>query len=121
MTEADILRTITDYLQIGMNQHKWWYTRLNSGSFFVGSEGSGRMIKGAGKGTADILVIKHDACVQNIWHHRVLFLEVKSEKGKQSEAQREFEAQIKEQGASYFVVRSVDEVEKLLPMEESNG
>ena len=42
------------------------------------------------------------------------FLECKSEKGRQSAEQRSFERQVKDAGAQYFIVRSVDELEEIL-------
>jgi Holliday junction resolvase-like predicted endonuclease len=40
----------------------------------------------------------------------VLFIEVKTEKGKQSEHQVEFQKQIEDHGGIYLLVRSVDDI-----------
>ena len=45
---------------------------------------------------------------------RVLFLEVKNETGKQSDAQRSFEQTCHRLGFEYHVVRSVDDVRHLI-------
>lgn len=49
---------------------------------------------------------------------RVAYLEVKNEVGKQSEAQKRFEARCKANGYPYYVVRSVRDVQ--LVLEELN-
>ena len=42
------------------------------------------------------------------------FIEVKAEKGRQSAEQHSFELQVKDAGAQYFIVRSVEEMEAAL-------
>lgn len=53
------------------------------------------------KGFPDILVLKDGKCIG---------LEVKTNVGKQSKEQKEMEKLMKEHGADYYVVRSLDEV-----------
>jgi hypothetical protein len=55
-------------------------------------------------GLADILVVKHG---------RAIFLEVKSEKGKQSPSQLDFERAAFKAEADYHLVRSIDDVQRL--------
>ena len=45
---------------------------------------------------------------------RVLFLEIKRPGGKQSEGQIEFEKIIKSHGGEYYVVRSIEDVDKII-------
>jgi hypothetical protein len=45
---------------------------------------------------------------------KIYFIEVKSERGKQSKYQKDFEDYVKGQGFEYWLVRSVDEVIKLI-------
>jgi len=48
---------------------------------------------------------------------RVLFLEVKSKNGVQSDDQKKFEENVKKSGGRYYVVRSVKDVELVLHLE----
>jgi hypothetical protein len=61
-------------------------------------------------GVSDILLVSNG---------QLVCLEVKSEKGVQSEAQIAFEKDVKRAGARYFVVRSVSDVKKCLEGENS--
>jgi hypothetical protein len=56
-------------------------------------------------GVADIIMIKnyYDLPI-------VIFFEVKSEKGRQSSSQKDFEKEINEINGFYFVVKSIDDV-----------
>ena len=106
ITEGQLTRQIKDYLQFERNLKHLWFSRLNSGDFFLPA-GSGKFyrVTGCGKGTADFIVIKDG---------RTIFIELKSAKGKQSPDQRNFEIEIQEQGARYFVVREFEELQKIL-------
>lgn len=56
-------------------------------------------------GVADLVVLLPNA--------RCVFLEVKTQRGKQSDNQEWFEKKVKSLGFEYYVVRSVDDVMKL--------
>lgn len=100
-SESDIQRAICDYL--ALRHHFFW--RNNNTPVFDQKFGGFRALpKYTPKGLPDIEVIK-DSC----W----VGLEVKSDKGKQTPEQKEFERRCKEAGVEYYVVRSVDEVQKL--------
>lgn len=45
---------------------------------------------------------------------RVIFMEVKTSTGRQSDNQKKFEKKVTELGFEYFLVRSVDEVREIL-------
>jgi hypothetical protein len=45
---------------------------------------------------------------------KVLFIELKDYKGKQSDKQKEFEKSIISQGLNYFLVRTIDEFKKIV-------
>ena len=60
---------------------------------------------GAYKGIPDIIAIKNN---------RVLFLEIKRPKGKQSEHQKNFQAEIEGQGGEYYVVKSLEDLIKII-------
>lgn len=52
-----------------------------------------------------------------IYKGKVLFLEVKTPNGRQDPAQREFEGRIQSNGFSYYLVRSLDDVKRIMRAE----
>lgn len=91
-----------------------WLQEQGIYAFSVPNEGAGkgqiiRMMKlksmGLRAGVSDLIVILSG---------KVVFLEVKTEKGKQSEAQKRFEEKVKSLGHEYFIVRSINEVKEAL-------
>ena len=104
MSESEILRDIEEYLQYLKNQGKIWYMRCNSGMAYLGSGKHRYAVKLAPEGTADLLVLNDT---------RVIWIEVKDEKGKQSEAQVEFQKEIEALECEYIIARSLDDVVKL--------
>lgn len=116
IAESDLKYGVEEYLQYGQNLGKWLMFRLNSGDFVIQEEGKARRrIKGTPKGTADFEVIRR---IPGSMHCRIIFLETKSTDGQQRPEQVEFEQRAREQGAEYYLVRSLDELFSLLPMEE---
>jgi len=57
------------------------------------------------KGIADLFAVKHG---QSVW------IEIKTNSGKQSENQIKFQENVESHGGKYIVVRSVDELKELL-------
>ncbi len=124
LTEGEVKKGVEDDLQIARNQGKLWYCRLNAGDFIEVRGGSRRRIKGAGKGTADFIVIQGGEVqmihrIQQKVHKSypvafVTFIECKSTKGKQSPVQVEFEEMITKFNCRYAIVRSVDELQAVL-------
>ena len=123
LSESQVKQACEEYLQYQMNQEKLWYARLNAGDFIETRGDTRRRIKGAGKGTADLIVIQP----VNIQTHykgqargkahlttRVTFVECKSSKGKQSPDQVEFEGMITNLHCRYTIVRSADELIEIL-------
>jgi hypothetical protein len=49
-----------------------------------------------------------------VLQNKVIFVELKTHKGIQSEKQKEFEVKILELGNQYIVIRSLDEFKKLI-------
>ena len=113
-TEADLKRTVKDYLTYGENQGKWWFEQLNSGSAFVGTPQHPRKIKLCREGTADFIVLKGDIDTMLRPRCRVVFLELKSEKGRWSPEQRAFKIIVENQGASYFIIKSIEQLMEIL-------
>jgi hypothetical protein len=109
-TEQSILREIVQYLQMLENLGRLMFVRNNTGALVVGDEKEGkRFIRFGKKGSSDLIVFLKGG--------RTIFLEVKREKGRQSEAQREFERSVKALGFGYFLVHSLDDVICILSAE----
>ena len=116
MREKDLKLAVSQYLEYGTNQGKWYADRLNSGEVIVVAGQSRRRITLCREGTADFMVLQY---YRNFtggrWGQlRVYYLELKGDKGKQSDAQKEFQILVEAQGAEYFLVRSVEEVMEIL-------
>ena len=107
MKEAELKRTVEDYLQIQMNMGKLYFDRLNSGDFIEVRGKTRRRIKGCRKGTADFFVLKVDRVMP-------IFLELKGEHGVVSEEQKEFAKQAIKHGADWFCIRGTDDLETAL-------
>jgi len=60
---------------------------------------------GAYRGIPDIIAIKNN---------RVLFLEIKRPGGRQSNYQKQFQANIEEHGGEYYLVKSLDDLVKII-------
>lgn len=100
--ESDILNSICEYLSYKKDLMFW---RQNTSSIFNAKYGTYRaMPKYSMNGIPDIIVIKDGFFVG---------LEVKRNKGKQSEAQKEFEKICKENGGEYWIVRNIDDVKEI--------
>ena len=100
--ESEILRAICDYL--AYKQHFFW--RQNNTAIFDPGQGGGfrRMPKYGRKGTPDIFLLLPK---------RVIFLEVKSGQGYLSKEQEELQNMCKQLDIEYYVVKSLDDVQKL--------
>ncbi|MEG1365511.1 MAG: VRR-NUC domain-containing protein [Cetobacterium sp.] len=105
-TETQIQSSIIDYLQILENKGKIFFQRVNNTPVYdpIGKKFRS-MAKGTKKGFPDILVLING---------RTIGFEVKTATGKQSEDQKDIENKFKQHGQEYFVVRSLDEVIKVL-------
>ena len=110
LTEAQLKRQIGDYLEYGMNQGNWYYDRLNSGEIVAIFGQSRRRITLCREGTADFYIIRK----LNEKPLRIIFLELKSDKGKTSPAQNAFKKLVEIQGAEYAVIRSTEKLEEIL-------
>ena len=124
LSEAQVKRAVEEYLGYAQNQGKLWWSRLNAGSFLV-DKGTPRerMIKGAGAGTADLIVIQPGQVHLEYMSKQqgpgipvafTTFVECKSSKGKQRPEQKEFQERVEKLHCRYCVVRSVDELQEIL-------
>ena len=112
LTESQIMGAVSDYLQYAQNQGKLYYSRLNSGSAFVKRGNKFYKIQLCEKGTADFFVLTSSQSGLSI--PRIIFLELKAGKRKQELEQKEFQRLIENFGAEYCLVRSIEELQKLL-------
>lgn len=94
--EADVLKEVLATLEI--HPRVAWVARINTGMFQV----EGRFIKAGFRGCSDIIGMLKGG--------RLLAVECKSSKGKESADQQSFGARVAQDGGLYFVARSVDDV-----------
>ena len=109
MKEKDLAKVVEDYLQLGENQDRWTWDRLNSGAAFV----EGRKIRSCRAGTADYMVWfeKWDWAESFTF---LIFIELKGDKGKQRPSQKEFQERAEAHGAEYFIVKSLEQLQEIL-------
>lgn len=102
-TESQIQTAICDYL--ALKKHFFW--RANNTPIFQMDNGKPRfraMPKYSMRGVPDIILIKDG---------QFIGIEVKQPKAKQSEGQIEFQKKCYTAGGKYYVVTSIEEVQKL--------
>jgi hypothetical protein len=93
--ESDVLRAVLDYC----HRLGGYGYRQNSGAFVSTYKGKKRVIRFGEKGASDtVLVFPHGGGV-------VLFCECKDELGKQTQEQRDWQANIEAAGGRYVLVR----------------
>jgi len=103
--EQQIQKSILEYLAV----KRIWCRRMNTGAVVATHNGKSRMVRYGSPGMADILCTLFDySSVIVVW------FEVKAPKGKQSESQGEFQKEVESEGHKYFVVYSIEDVEKAL-------
>ena len=88
ITENDIKRQVKDYLSL----KGYFHFHILQGL-------------GAYRGIPDIIAIKNN---------RVLFLEIKRPGGKQSEHQKNFQAEIEGQGGEYYILKSLEDLVEII-------
>ena len=88
VTESDIQKAIRDYLQ----WQGWFVVKIHQSL-------------GSYKGIADLYALKDG---QHVW------IEVKTDRGRQSEYQEQFEQDIRDHGGRYIVARGIEDIEKYL-------
>ena len=104
LSEGDIKRAVSDYLEYKQNAGELYFDRLNSGSFIEVRGQTRRRVKGCRAGTADFFVLKSG---------RVIFLEIKSAKGKLRTEQKCFKTLVEGFGAEYYIIRSIEELAEI--------
>ena len=97
--EKHIQKSIIDYLSYRKDLYF-----IRSGSGLIKTE-KGKYFKSGKPGCPDVIV-----CYKG----RFIGLEIKTSKGKQSQIQKITESLIKECGGEYYIVKSLDDVLKIL-------
>ena|SRR5271163_478836 len=107
--EGIILNSILEYLAV----RRIWCRRMNTGAIEVDK----RFFRYGSVGMADIL------CTPTAWvtingvtfgRISVVWIEVKTAKGKQSPAQVAFQKEVESEGHGYVVARSIEDVDNYL-------
>ena len=104
-----MLKTILDYL----SAQRILAFRLNTGASVSEYKGKKRMVRYGVPGMADVLAFKRldDGSFGNNWASFMPFwIEVKAPKGKQSDLQKSFQAQVESHHHKYIVAYSLDDV-----------
>ena len=115
MKESDLKRQVWDYLQYKTNAGELYFDRLNSGAIYEKRGNKTFGVQLCREGTADFMVIRKDTYNVGDWlFPAIIFLELKGDKGKQSPRQKEFQKLVEAQGAEYFIVKSIEELEMVL-------
>lgn len=106
MGEIDIQRSIIDYLKILEKVEKLYFFRAGAGLVKLPDyKGKQRVFRSGRPGCPDIIV-----CYKG----RFIGLEVKTDKGRLNTNQSETAQKIEDAGGEYWVVRSIDDVIKIL-------
>ena len=130
--ESSLLRAVTDLL----TAERIWWMRCATGAIVLPSpSGKKRVFKAGRAGMADLLALPlrricaecgrwgkdcsglDDGCDSGdgyVSANRALWLELKSPKGRQSAAQKAFQAEVEAEGHTYLLVRDAMEVAEWL-------
>jgi len=113
LRESDLKLAVSEYLEYGVNQGRWYADRLNSGSVLVKRGEKTYRVNLCREGTADFMVFLK-ANLGGADFLKLIFLELKGKKGKQRPEQAAFQKIVEAQGAEYFVVRDMETVQGIL-------
>ena len=105
LKESQIVTGICRFLSMYENLGKLYYIRNNSGAISSDYKGKIRMIRYGKSGSSDIIIFMPN---------RTIFVEVKTEKGKQTDNQIEFQNAITKLGYEYYIVRDLMEVDAII-------
>ena len=108
--EKKIQKAIENYLKIRQDSGKILYIKNSVAIRFI-EQGSFSVPLQSKKGSPDLLVFMENMNNHNL---RTIGLEVKTEIGKQSPGQIEWQEKFQNLGGEYYIVRSVDDVIKIV-------
>ena len=113
--ESAIAGQISKYLDLKRDAGVLTWDRQNAGSI-----PRKRNLRLCRPGTADFIVLQGyrvitiDPREEDYLYCRVIYLEVKTPVGIQSDDQKKFQADVEAQGAEYYIVRSLEEVVEIV-------
>ena len=102
MKEKVLVRWCKDYLTYQQSLGKLYFIRNNTGAVVTGK----RLIRFGKIGSSDFIVF--------LPYSKTIFIECKSDKGVMSDSQRDFAKLIMRLGYSYHIIRTTEELEKIL-------
>ena len=105
--EAVIQKSIMAYLEHLSRYRRIYYFRSAAGAVLTAT---GRYFKTGRAGTPDI------TCC---WQGKYIGLEVKTSKGRQTTGQRQAQIEIEAAGGEYYIVRSIEDVERIFKQGKS--
>jgi hypothetical protein len=108
MSERTLQNAIINLLRL----NGWFAYSQDTKGTFDPTTGRFRANPSRVTGVSDVLAIKKG---------RVLFIEVKQPKGKQTPNQIEFKRQIEEHGGEYYVARSLEDAQVMIEYKENTG
>lgn len=96
------------------NKGELMFIRNNS---LAVSTKDGHYIQTGSKGSPDILVFISEGIPQDLycmWVLKTIAFEIKTEKAKQSQSQKEWQVKFEKLGGEYYIIRRVEEVIKII-------
>lgn len=112
-SESTLVTEVMRYLQILENAKKIaFWSRQQAGSLAFERKGRWAKVRLGRTGIADLWMI-----VYPMSHYKpspIIWIECKTEDGKQSQAQKDFQGIVEECGHIYLLIRSCDELEREL-------
>lgn len=121
--KAGIQGHIERFLMLEEAEGRVVYIKNNTGAVrTIRKDGSKGFMRFGKKGSPDFLIWKNhsellempDGSRVRISHVRTYFVEVKTEIGVQSDAQRKFQAKVENIRGEYFIVRNLNELKEIL-------
>jgi len=114
-TEGQTQRLILDWLAA----KGYFALRMNTGAMVSEYKGKKRFMRFGVPGCADILVFDDQWIDQGLGHGHIkhgpcIWIEVKAPKGKQTDLQKSFQAQVESRAHRYIVAYSLEDVENAL-------
>lgn len=113
MNEKEIQKEIEKYLKIRQDSGKIEYIKNSVSARFI-EQGSFYAPLQSKRGSPDLLIFMKDIKKDCL---RTIGLEVKTETGKQSPGQLGWQERFEKLGGEYYIVRSIDDVIKIIEKE----
>ena len=101
--EGSVLKAVLDLLAV----HHVWHRRMNTGAVKTEHRGKSRVFRFGSKGMADVLAL---APLEGTSACYTIWVEAKAPGGKQSEAQKAFQAEVEAEGHVYLLVDDVQQL-----------